>query len=147
MLESLLNFIRPPDDADAKTLKRWRWNVALMLLASGIFGFWTLTPFGFARAQEVEAKVRAAVDPIQQQIREVADKVGYLADEVSKTKDLLIRKLAQDLEREIVDAKIRQCKAQTTEAAAYFRAQVLDKQADYLELTKREFVAPSCAET
>lgn len=147
MLESLLNFIRPPDDADAKTLKRWRWNVALMLLASGIFGFWTLTPFGFARAQEVEAKVKAAVEPIQKQIGDIAEQVQKLSDALGDTNRLLLRKLSSDLERQIVDAKSRQCKAATVEVATYFRGQVLELQADYLELTKREFVAPSCAET
>ncbi len=147
MLESLLNFIRPPDDADAKTLKRWRWNVALALLAFTGFGAWTFTPMGFARAQEVEKKITQVVEPIQKQIEQIGKDVDKLASSVAQTKALLIRKLAADLEREIVDAKSRQCKAQNVEAATYFRGQVLEKQAEYLDLTQREFRLPACAET
>lgn len=148
MLASLLNFIRPPDNSDPKTLKRWRWNVALLLLMLSVFAAWTFTPDGYARAQTVDEKVKAAVEPIQKQVADVDKKVSIIATDLTETKTLLIRKLTQELEREIVDTKLRQCKASTVEAAAYFRNQLIEKQADYRELTKGpDFVAPSCAET
>jgi len=147
MPERLLAFIRPPADADPRKVMRWRWNVALTLLAGWLFIAYSLSPMGFARAEEVESKIRTAVEPIQQQIEEVDKKIEAVTRELADQKRLLLRKLASDLEREIVDAKIRQCKASSVEAAAYFRQQAIDKQAAYFELIGRNFVAPSCAET
>lgn len=146
MLDRLLSFVRPPLDAQPQHVTRWRWNVALSLLAGWIFAIYAFSPVGFVRAQDVDVKIRAAVEPIQQQIAEVDKKVGSINRELTEQKKLLLRKLASDLEREIVDAKIRQCKASSTEAAAYFRQQVIEKQASYHELMNRDFLAPSCTE-
>lgn len=147
MLESFLNFVRPPDEADAKTLKRWRWNVALMLIAGFVFAVWTRTPFGYALAQDVDQKVAAAVEPIQKQIAEVDEKVSKVGQDLTATRKLLLKKLQRDLEREITDAKVRQCKAASVEMADYFRKLVLDRQAEYKDLVGEDFDAPSCAET
>lgn len=146
MIDQILNFVRPPDDADPKTLKRWHWNAALMLIGGFVFAVWSWTPFGYARAQEVEKKIAAAVEPIQQQVAAVDGKVEKIAADLTYTKELLIRKLTVELEREILEAKRRQCKAQTIDTVEYFRKQVIEKLDDYRSLTKREYDVPGCAE-
>ncbi len=147
MVESLLDFIRPPDDADARTIKRWRWNVALTLLAFWAMAFLAFaSPWKFARAGDIDDKVKAAVEPIQQQVATVGRKVDEIAADLTDTKELLIRKLTVELEREILEAKRRQCKAQTIDTVEYFRKQVIEKLDDYRSLTKREYDVPGCAE-
>ena len=142
----IVDFIRPPDDHDPRLVRRWRWNVAVLLLSGFLFAVWTRTPWGYVLAGDAERKVREAVEPLQKQISEVRQAVSDVADETKDLKRLLLRKLAADLEREIVDAQIRKCKASSLDAAEYFRAQLSEKQMACYELTHREYKPPSCAE-
>ncbi len=146
MLTDFFNFIRPPDDATPERIRRWRWNVAAAVLAGFIFSVWTLTPWGFALAQTVDQKVTAAVKPLQEELAGVKKSVDDLTDETKVIKQLLLHKLSADLEREIVDAKRRQCKAATVDEADYFRGQEQEKQVEYLDLVHREFKVPNCVD-
>lgn len=147
MVNDLLAFIRPPDSADTRLTNRWHWNVALTLMVFWAMAFLAFaSPWKFARAGDIDDKVKAAVEPIQQQVATVGRKVDEIAADLTYTKELLIRKLTVELEREILEAKRRQCKAQTIDTVEYFRKQVIEKLDDYRSLTKREYDVPGCAE-
>jgi len=146
MVYRLLNLIRPPSEMTPDSLQNWRWNMVIAMLAFGVFAGWSVSPFGFVRADEVDAKVTAAIEPVQQQIKNLQAKFDATAAETKEIKQLLLRKLIEDKVRDIRNAKRQQCKASDLETAAYFRDLVAEGVLDYTELTGREYRPPSCSE-
>lgn len=144
--DKILDFVRPPDDNAPAPVKRWRWNVVLTLIAFWVFGIWAVTPAGFVRADSMDKKVTAVVEPLRQQVADIEAKVDANTKETKEVKSLLIRKLIEDKVREIRNAKMQQCKATDIRSADYHRDQVEASLLDYTDLTGREYRVPTCAE-
>lgn len=145
-LGDLLNFVRPPDTADGKAVRRWRSNVAFTLFVFVLFGSWSVTKWGFARAEDIDHKVETAVSPIRHEIEGLKSEQRQQRTLIEETRQLAIENQATDYEGKIVDFKTRMCKASKEEAASTWRLLVLDYQNRYLKLTGRNFPAPSCAD-
>jgi hypothetical protein len=99
MLKDLLNFVRPPEDADWKSVNRWRWNVCLTLAALVIGMGWAFSPKGFAWAGDIDKKIEQVVEeklsPVvkeQKEQRALLDNVSrLLTDQLSATVAAQIR--------------------------------------------------------
>ncbi len=146
MIKDVLDLFRPPDNADARAVRRWRSNVASGLMFGFVVGAWALSDWGFARAGDVEKKVEQAVGPVRSEIEGLKGEQRQQRALIEETRLLAIENQAADYEGKIVDFKTRQCKASKDEAAATWRTLVLDYQNRYLKLTGRNFPAPSCAD-
>lgn len=99
MLKDVLNFVRPPEDANWKTVNRWRWNVCLTLTGLVIGMGWAFSPKGFAWAQDLDKKIETVVEsklaPVvreQKEQRALLDKVSnLLTDQLAATVAAQIR--------------------------------------------------------
>ena len=73
-----IDWIRPPDLSDGASddekaahrndVNRYRWNVTLSILGLFTFAAWALTDWGFARASEIDPRVKRALEPLQAEI-------------------------------------------------------------------------------
>ena len=99
MLKDLLNFVRPPEDAEWKSVNRWRWNVCLTLAGLVIATGWAFSSKGFAWAGDLDKKIETAVEaklaPVvkeQQEQRALLNKVSsLLTDQLAATVAAQIR--------------------------------------------------------
>jgi hypothetical protein len=143
-MRELLNFVRPPEDADWKHVNRWRWNVCLTLLVLGVataaasFG-----PTRFARADEVDRKIAPAlqekIDPIAKEQREQR----VVLDRVSR---LLTEQLAESVAAQIRLNISKRCKATTFEERDALVREKDRLQDQYRTYTGELYREPSCAE-
>lgn len=99
MLKDLLNFIRPPEDAEWKSVNRWRWNICLIVTILVVGMGWAFSPKGFAKAGDIDKKIETAIEqklaPVvkeQKEQRALLDKVSnLLTDQLSATVAAQIR--------------------------------------------------------
>lgn len=99
MLKDLLDFIRPPEDAQWKSVNRWRWNVTIVTAVTVLGLGWGYGPRGFARAGDIDKKIETVVEsklaPVvkeQKEQRALLDKVSnLLTDQLSATVAAQIR--------------------------------------------------------
>ncbi len=74
-MEWLLNFLRPPEDASPKSIRRWNFNVSITMLILGGFCIFSVSPYGFAWAgdmRQVDQKIEKAVAPTNQKLDSLA---------------------------------------------------------------------------
>lgn len=80
-MRAILDFIRPPEDAEWKHVNRWRWNVTLTLLVLAGGCGWAYGPKGFAWANDMDTKIDSKLKPVvesQQRTDAKVDKLSVL---------------------------------------------------------------------
>lgn len=139
-MRSILDFIRPPEDADWKSVNRWRWNVTLTLLVLVGGLTWGYGPRGFAGTKDVEQKIKAAVEPIAQK----QDEHGRKLDDVAK---MVADSLAKGVASEIRLIVAKRCAGGIDAAERERLAAQLDaKQEEYFGYKGFRYPLPSCSE-
>jgi len=110
-IQAVIDWLRPPPDlpegssAEAKAkhrnaVSRYRQNVTYSLLGIFVFGAWSLSPWGFARANDVDQHVQKALEPIQTEIATIKDaqtRQGKQLDEQNKILTRLSDQLSEQL--------------------------------------------------
>ena len=138
-MRELLNFIRPPEDADWKAINRWRWNVCLTLLVLCAGAIFAVSPAGFAYAGDLDKKIKDAIEPIAQQQKVQGEKL----DQVSR---LLTEQLAATVAAQIRLAVSKRCKT-----AGFVEREELARELDrlqdqYVTYKGSRYTAPTCGE-
>lgn len=124
-MKEILNFIRPPEDADWKHVNRWRWNVTLTLLAIVIAV--ALLSRTVAFAGDVDKKISAAIEPIAKEQRAQGEKI----DKVTR---LLTEQLAATVAAQIRLTISKRCKTQ-----GFVEREELNRERDRLQQQYREY--------
>jgi hypothetical protein len=136
-VKEILDFIRPPEDATAKQVNRWRWNVCLTLLVLvGSVG-WLYK--SVAWAESVEKKIAAAIEPIAKEQHAQGAKI-----------DTVTRLLTEQLAATVA-AQIRLTISKRCKATAFADREELNREKDRLQAQYREYkgelyVEPGCAD-
>jgi hypothetical protein len=136
-MREILNFLRPPEDADWKTVNRWRWNVCATLLCILVVGGVALK--NVAWASDLDKKIADAIKPIAQEQQEQR----ILLDNVSK---LLTEQLSATVAAQIRLNISKRCK--TTD---FTTREELAREKDRLQTQYRTYKGeyyrePGCAE-
>lgn len=129
----LLSFIRPPEDATPKQLKRWRWNVALSLLAGFLFCCWSLSPWGYAKASEVDDKISTLRGEMAAQSAITNKLAGQVTTALGEWKATEIRSVASKLCRESMLAERDK-----------LNIEIDRKQEEYKNLKGERYQIPGC---
>jgi hypothetical protein len=124
-LQGMLNWIVPPPDSDHAANTSWRWRIAVFTAASffgvvimALLAFGLLPVFsGFASASALEAT-----------ITEQRQHWVY------------------QLDKQILDYRINQCHATTTEAKQLYFSKMEWLMEEYQKMTKSAYILPACAD-
>lgn len=136
-MRSILDFVRPPEDADWKHVNRWRWNVSLMLLVlAGTIG-WMYK--NVAWAGDVDKKIAAAIEPLTKEQKEQGQKIDIVAK-------LLTEQLAESKAAEIRLNIAKRCKSNSAS-----EREALAKEKDRLQEAYKSYKGdyyrePGCGE-
>jgi hypothetical protein len=138
-MQWLLDFIRPPEDAEWKTVNRWRWNVAMTLLVLSALVAWAYGPKGFAGDALVDQKIADAQRPLMEAQKKTNDKVDRMST-------LLMNQLANSKAAEIRLNISKRCKSNSIPERDYLAAEKDRLQEEYISLKGVRYVEPTCAE-
>jgi hypothetical protein len=135
----LLDFIRPPEDADWKKVTRWRWNVCLILIVLVAYAIVAATPLGYAKAGETERKIAAAIEPIAKEQKEQRTSL----DNLSK---LITEQLAASLATQIRAVTLKRCKVTGSDERDELTREIDRLQDLFIGYKGSRYSVPSCAE-
>lgn len=91
MIKDIIDFLRPPLEADPKKQHLWQTNVSITLGFMVAFCFWSLTKYGFALADDVQGRVEKAVEPLRVEIATIKKVQAEQSKQQAETKDILKR--------------------------------------------------------
>jgi septal ring factor EnvC (AmiA/AmiB activator) len=95
MIKDIIDFVRPPDTADGRAIRRWRSNVAMILIAGFLYCAWSLTGWGFARASDINEHVQKTIEPLKTEITEIKQAQVKQGEQLRRTEQILTRLSAQ----------------------------------------------------
>lgn len=136
-MRELLNFIRPPEDADWKTVNRWRWNVCLTLLV--LTGAVVVLYKQAAWAGDVDSKIAAAS-------KELKDEQAKTNDKVDRLSGLLIAQLANAKAAEIRLTISKRCKTTGYVEREELMREKERLQEEYISLRGVKYDEPDCGD-
>lgn len=144
MMKGILDFVRPPENADWKSVNRWRWNVALTLIVLVTGAGFAVSPKGFALASEVEKTIDKKIeDKIAPVVKEQQEQRVVL----NRMSDLLLNQLMQAKAAEIRLTVSKRCKAQTFEERDRLNGEKDRLQREYAALNNGvKYDEPGCGE-
>lgn len=145
-MSDLLNFIRPPEDADWKTLNRWRWNVCLSLLVLFIFAGLAMSPWGFLRAEEAERRAASLSVTVDQKIAGLQTEQKKQGAAIDRVSQLLIEQLATAKAAQIRLVISKRCKTTGFVERDELQREIERLQEEYMSLKSVKYDAPSCSE-
>jgi hypothetical protein len=131
MIANVVNWLTPPSlDATPDELQSYRWRVTIYLWSGGIvMTIHILWACGFFAAMGLPGFANA--------------------QQVAELKDMQVRREVRTTERDLRDARLRQClavQANNAEAKQFAAATIDYLQADYREMTGRPYQVPKCEE-
>jgi hypothetical protein len=138
-MRELLNFIRPPENADWKEVNRWRWNVCLTLMILVAAVSWSYGPKGHASEAVVDKKIADAQAPLIEAQKKTDQKVDRMSS-------LLMNQLANSKAAEIRLNISKRCRS----SDPIVRDQLLNEkdrlQDEYMAIKGYRYVEPACSE-
>jgi septal ring factor EnvC (AmiA/AmiB activator) len=153
-LSAIFDWIRPPEPPEGASpaelakyrnaVNRYRWNVSLTLVGVVAVLSWSVTPWGFALASDVDKKVAAAIDPFNRKLQELSGKLDDNARETQQLQQAVQSLTISSLEAKLVDTQIRKCRADSDSAREYFRGLVLEYERQYEAIRHTRFNTPAC---
>jgi len=141
----------PPqsDDKDEQrlyriALHRWTFKVSLAVLTFGVVGSWAFTPWGFARADDIKAKVDEAIAPITAEVAQVKKQLTDINSQVEVNSRRLSLALANGIASELRFIQAKRCKEQSPAERDRLIAESDRKQDEYRELRGEYYRIPRC---
>lgn len=136
---------------DASVEERLRMTRFLWRAGMTIFMIWSVGTFagigfhGFAKANEVDQKIKAAVDPINAQLEEIkAKELSSIKHKLEDSERIQKRILAAQISSQLRD--LHRLKCSTGDAAVRMRMEsdIDEAQREYIELTRERYPLPAC---
>jgi len=140
MIKDVIDFLRPPLDADPKKQHRWQTNVAISLGAVGLFLFWSLTKYGFALASDVQQKVEKAVEPLRTEIATIKEVQAEQSKQQAETK-VILQRLSDQITDQLISSTGSQIRLLTGKRCKEFDAaerERINREIEKLQLTYRQ---------
>lgn len=122
----------------------WRSGMIVFVVWSiGTFG--SLGFHGFAKANEVDIKIKAAVDPIKEQLDEIkAKELSSIKSKLEESQRIQQRILAAQISAQLRDLHRLKCSTGDAVVRSRMESDIDDAQREYIELTKERYPLPAC---
>lgn len=150
-MRAILDFIRPPEDADWRAVNRWRWNVTLSLLAIALILSYAATPWGVVMAHDQDRKITEAVEkkiaPIVTEQRAQGAALKHLTSQQDAMTKLLLENLAESTAAKIRLIIAKRCRLPTFDPGRESLNEELRKlEKDYISYAGEAYEKPNCTE-
>lgn len=143
---SLVDFIRPPEDATPRQVNRWRWNVMMTLLALIGFAAWAASPWGFAYAADIDRKISKAIEPIQGQLTAQGNQLTLMSQQLDQTAEDTKEVLIELLATKIRSAVVSRCAAVGSLERERLTQQIESLERQYMKRAGERYPLPRCDE-
>lgn len=140
MFKEVIDFLRPPLDADPKKQHRWQTNVAISLGATAVFVFWSMTKYGFALAGDVQEKVQLAVEPLRAEIATIKQVQEEQSKQQTETK-IILQRLSEQITDQLITSTGSQIRLLTGKRCKELDSnerERINREIDKLQLTYRQ---------
>lgn len=111
-----------------------------------IAGAWALSPIGFARAGDMQAKIDEALKPLQEQQKALATEVAAVKATQAKDSRRLAVSLSNGVASEIRTIRLKICKGLPEEDRDRSWREIGRLQDEYSELRGAPYNVPPCGE-
>lgn len=142
-----------PQSEDAEEQRRYRralsnWQIRIsFIVAAGVLAAgWAVTPYGFARADDIRAKVDEAVKPVTAQVNALAAEVTQLKNIQQRDSERLTLVLANGVASELRFLKSKHCKESDSQERDRLIREMDRKQDEYNSLRGFFYNVPTCGD-
>jgi hypothetical protein len=125
-IPDMIKWIIPPPDADMVANYSWRWRIALVTAIS-FFGLVIITILAFGVVPQVFAGFASSM-ALQDSVAEQRQHWVYVLD------------------KQILDYRIDQCHATSTEARQLYYSKMQWLMEEYQKLTRQIYILPACGD-
>ena len=125
VVKEMAKEVAPPPEDDHHATFWWKWRIAIMS-ASAFFGLIGVTVAAFGLVPGFDGFARAS--------------------DVTVMRGEQRQHWVYQLDQQILDFRIKQCKAASSEAKELYAAKISQLELEYQNLTQRTYLLPACAD-